>query len=196
MTGMVSLVAAMDASGDPHTGNHKFLGIVIGTQDKINSIIRNMGHNRFHMSTIRNKEIRQDILFRISFDGNESAAFCIRIDKNNTVSKLIQQVRTRNRPWLKRRIHATFNRSTMHYVRQEIEGFLIKRNHSIQDVVFECDDDCMGIIKDSGLRYAAAGYAHDLADAVAWANNRNMEPKGVSSADHASAIREMSYRKL
>ena len=39
MTNMTALVAAMDVSGDPHAGNHKFLGIVMGTQDKINSTI-------------------------------------------------------------------------------------------------------------------------------------------------------------
>ena len=73
---------------------------------------------------------------------------------------------------------------------------MLKHNHSAQDVVFECDSDCIDIVKDGGLRYAAAGRVHDLADAVAWANNRNVEPEGVVSADRVSKIREMSYKKL
>ena len=117
VTDMVPLVAAMNVSGDPRAGNHKFLGIVTGTQDKINSIIRNVGHSRFHMSTIRNKKIRQDIISSISFDGNESMAFCIRIDKKNTVSKLVRKEKAKNKQLLKQKIRRAFNLSAMYYIR-------------------------------------------------------------------------------
>ena len=171
----IELVAAMDVSGDPSTGNHKFLGIVIGTRYKIGSIISSMGYDGSHMGKLKNKEIQQRIISRIRFDGNESTAFCIRIDKNNTVKELIQTKASKNKTVLRKRIHATFNRSVMHYIRQDIEEFLIRHKHSMRDVVFECDSDCLDIAKDNGLRHGAAGSVHRLADAVAWANNRNIE---------------------
>lgn len=196
MTNTADLAAAMDVSGDPRTGNHMFLGIVLGTQDKINSIIRNTGHSGFHMRSVKNSRIQKHIISSISFDGKETAAFCMRIDKNNTVNELIRRAAAKNRPFLKKKIHVTYNRSVMRCIRQDLEGFLIKHDHSIHDVVFECDNDCLGIAKDNGLRHGAVANAYRLADMVAWANNRDMGPEGPVSADLSIAIKEMSYKQL
>ena len=39
------------------------------------------------------------------------------------------------------------------------------------------------MLNDNGLRHGAAGSIHMLADIVAWANNRGVEPKGVTTMD-------------
>ena len=71
------LVAGIDYSGDPETGS-KFLGIVIGTQDAINSAMKRLGPGPPHVSKITNKRRRAEILSKLRFNGDTIIAICIR----------------------------------------------------------------------------------------------------------------------
>ena len=60
-------------------------------------------------------------------------------------------------------------------------------------VVFQCDSDCVNFAKDVGLRYAHAGQVHEnriyeLADIIAWMNNKGKEPKNVVVLDVTKKI--------
>ena len=72
--------------------------------------------------------------------------------------------------------------------------FLIKHKCELSDVVFKCDSDCRQFIKGNGLRPANVGDAHILADIVAWANNRNVEPEGVIMLDLANVFKEKTMK--
>ena len=65
----------------------------------------------------------------------------------------------------------------------------------LSDVVFQCDHDCVGFAKDNGLRYSKKGDMHTLSDIVAWANNKNREPKGVISMDLTTLL-EVELKKV
>lgn len=185
---MGRLVAAMDVSGDQYSGNHKFLAVVVGTEEKINAIVKNLGNSKTHMSMIKSKNIKDRIISEVIFDGRESIAFCIRIDMKHILEP-IKSRRTTQRRTGQSRIYRIYYRAVIYLVRKHIENFLASHRYAIHDIYFQCDDDCRNMIKYNGLKHDEPGSAHDLADIVAWANNRCMEPEGVVSIDLTGAIK-------
>lgn len=192
---MGRFVAAMDVSGDQYSGNHKFLAVVVGTEEKINAIVKNLGNKKTHMSMIKSKSIKDRIISKVVFDGRESIAFCTRIDMKHVLEP-IKSRRTVQRRKGQNRTYRIYYRAVIHLVRKHIEYFLAPHQCAIHDIHFQCDDDCRNMIKYNGLKHDRPGSAHDLADIVAWANNRCMEPKGVVSIDLTGAIKNRLKKTL
>lgn len=178
----------MDVSGDQYSGNHKFLAVVIGTEEKINAIVKNLGNNKTHMSMIKSKSIKDRIISKVIFDGRESIAFCIRIDMRHILES-VKSKRTVHRRTGQNRIYRIYYKTVIFLIRTYIENFLVNHHCAISEIPFQCGDDCKSMIKYNGVNHDRPGSAHDLADIVAWANNRYMEPKGVVSINLTDEIK-------
>ena len=188
------LFIAVDVSGDPEYGNYKFMGLVIGTNKGIRSIIERLGNNKIHMSTIKNKKDQLKIIRQLNFDNKEIIAFCIRIEKDKVIKKIKEMKKNKNIGHQK--IMRVYNHLLMYHLREKITLFLNKHNYSMSEVIFQCDSDCVNFVKDNNLRHTHAGDAHMLADIVAWGNNRNKEPKGVISIDLTKVIENEMIKAL
>lgn len=179
------LVAGIDYSGDPGTGS-KFLRIVIGTQDAINSAMKRLGPGPPHVSKITNKKRRAEILSRLWFDDDTIIAICIRSDADLIVGRL-REMKSKRR-YQTKHIMITCDHSLYRELRDITAPFFRKHHHDIHKVVFQCDSDCANFAKANGLARDKPGYAHRLADMVAWSNTRNMEPAGVKAVDLRTAL--------
>ena len=181
------MLAGVDVSGSKFIGNYKFMGIVIGTQESINHIVKNLEFTQIHMNAIMDKKKQDEILARLRFNGNENIAFCIRLDKDAIVKRISTRKRSGHR-YSRKNIFRAYDYLLHKYMHERIVAFLAKHNHALHDVVFQCDSDCRDFIKVNGLRHDNVGNAHRLADIVAWSNNKNKEPRGVESLDPRSWI--------
>ena len=85
---LAGTLAGVDVSGSKPVGNHKFMGIVIGTQESIRCIVKNLESNQNHMNAVMDKKKQDTILSRLRFNGNENIAFCVRLDKDTIVKKI------------------------------------------------------------------------------------------------------------
>ena len=83
---MTKLLAGMDVSGNPESGNHVFLAIVICTQTSIQTILKRLGKQTIHMSKIKSRKIQDDIISKLEFDRKGNIAFCIKINKNEIIN--------------------------------------------------------------------------------------------------------------
>ena len=81
-----------------------------------------------------------------------------------------------------------YHGAVWYFIRDPVVDFLHRYRQGFEDIVFEADGDCADFLSDMGLRHTAPSHAHRFADAIAWANNRNMEPKGVKRLDIAESI--------
>ena len=68
-------------------------------------------------------------------------------------------------------------------IQDSIMAFLHRYRQGFEDIVFETDGDCVNFLSDIGLQHTTPSHAHKIADAIAWANNRNIEPRGVRRLD-------------
>lgn len=190
------IVGGMDVSGTPKTGNCKYLGVVVGTDQAINTVKINLGYEGIHMSQIGDKRRQDKIISKLKFDSREIMAFCFKIDKNTTINKIAEMRKIKKLRIPNSKIYRTYHYLLAHHIRQQITEFLVMHNQDMSSTIFQCDGDCKNFLKESGLHHANGGNAHMLSDAVAWANNTNREPQGVIQADLSSEIRKGLIKKL
>ena len=187
------LVAGIDYSGDPEAGS-KFLGIVIGTQDAINSAMKRLGPGPPHVSKITNRKKRAEVLSNLRFDDDTIIAICIRSDTDLIVGGL-RKMKSRRRHQTKH-IMITCDYSLYRQLRDIAAPFFRKHHHDIHKVVFQCDSDCANFVKANGLARDKPGHAHRLADMVAWSNTRNMEPAGVKAVDLRTTLETQLLKRF
>ena len=185
------LVAGLDVSGCPRQQN-LYLAVVIGVDTYIRSLVESLGYKQIHMSGMPRK-VRRSILSRLEFRSKECAVLCVKIDRDLIVDKIVKMKKTKNSYAATRRVLRAYNRLLLKELRGRIQHFLAAHRHALSDVVFQCDGDCVDFAKDVGLRHAYVthvrdGDAHALADIVAWANNKGMEPKSVTRLDVTDRI--------
>ncbi len=184
-------LAGIDISGDPETDHYKRMSIVIGTKESIDSIVKRLGSNKIHMNQVK-KHDHGNIISKLDFTNDQIIAFCITLDKKLIVDRIRKSRRIKQKNISSEKIFRMYNNILMYEIRESIVDFLSKHNHALSDIVFQCDQDCLNFAKDTGLRYTEVGDAHMLADIVAWANNKNIEPDGVIAMD----LRDIIERRL
>ena len=191
------MIAGMDVSGDPKSGNHKFMAIVIGTDEKVNALTSDLGSKPIHMKNLR-KSDRNAVMNRVKFDGTEIAGFCIHLEKDRALSTVMEHLAKKdkqsydNRKKLSRTCHALM----WEMIRDPLESFLLLHGCVAQDLVFQCDADCRGFASDRGWRHENCGPAYSLADILAWGNSHGREPTGTMSLDIADRLEEQTLKRF
>ena len=171
----MTLVGAMDISYDPSL-DHAFMAVVIGKEDSINNLHKNLGLKKIHMSQI-SKERRNNIISKIKFDGKNNIAFCIKINHNIDKIKNMNIIKKKRIPLGK--IYREYYRMLLFSIRDDLEKFSLAHNCPLNTIPFQCDSDCRGFAKDTGLHYDDPGHAHELSDIVAWLNKNHSVVDGI-----------------
>ena len=179
---MATIVAGMDVSGDQRSGNHKFMSLVLGTQESLDAITRRLGSDQIHMNMIKNRKVQDDIIRQVRFDGIECIGFCMRLEKDQAIT-LAKKSAGRRRRYNTAKIYCTYHTLVWKHIRDRVEIFLRYHNYEIRTLDFQCDGDCRNFAKDVGWHYVDRGPAHSLADIVAWANSHGREPCGTVCMD-------------
>lgn len=168
----------LDFSGDGEVGNRKFMGIVIGTQEGVNSTAKNLGPRQIHMRTIKDKATKNMIFSKLRFDNSVTMALCIRLDKDCVIKRVrLQKNIGHHHPAI--RIVRAYDYILYRHIQKIIAAFLAKHGYVAQDATFQCDSDCRDFVKSNGLKHDEPGEAHMLADIVAWSKNNGREPEEV-----------------
>ena len=173
------LRAGIDVSGDEEHGNHRYMAIVIGTEDCINSQMEKMGLKQLHMRTMTTRKRRKLILDTLDFSNKDILALCIRIEKKRTLAQLQKSRKHRHDPHLARTAEARFDKILWQYINGKMRDFATQHNETLVEIHFQCDADCRDFVRRVGLHPADCGNAYCLVDTVAWFNSHGKEPKGV-----------------
>ena len=193
---VVVLVGGMDLSGNNYDENSRYIGIVIGTQEKINHIVKHLNLPQTSAVMDKSSANRNTLASKMAFDNSEIVAFCVKIDRSRIIGQIKKRARKQNRYFQPEKIWIAYNRLLLSALRDKITSFVNKHNHSIVDVPFQCDADCRSFIKENGLQHAVQGGAYMLSDILAWANNRGLEPRGTHLLDLTKELEEKLARKI
>ena len=182
------IVGGIDVSGNSKDGNHKFMGIVVGTTEKIDSIIKHIGYEKLAPSQY--KPNRKIFSSRLRFDDDECIAFCIRIEKKAILDNFKKAVRKRHSQISMGKIIYSCDYLILRQLREKLTEFTNRQRIPLSDVPFQCDSDCKNFIKINGLHPVEPKNAYILSDLVAWSNNRGKEPGGVIFMDLRNVLEE------
>lgn len=180
------LIGGIDVSGGLKEGNHVYMSIVIGTEPKVRSISKKMGPAG-HMREIQSQRAKNRIISSLEFDGKEILALCVKINRDEVISNAKNR-KIRKKNMARKKIIRMFNNLLLYHLRDTIGEFLVLHKCGQTDVVFQCDDDSVGFLKDNGLNHERGGGAHKIADGVAWGNNKNKVIRGVVEIDLEGVI--------
>lgn len=179
-------VAGIDVSGNPQTGNYKFMGIVIGVKENIDALIKNLQLHELPASTIKSTRKRGVLASKLRFNNRENIGLCIRIDKDDIVGCSKKKVKTSKH----RALHRRYNRLLFKFLSAELSAFTARHGAEWTEINFQCDADCQGFIANNNLRPCEKESIHTLADLVAWSNNREKEPDGAIRRDGRDWIKK------
>ena len=139
---MTVLVGGMDLSGNNYAENSRYIGIVIGTQEKIDHVVRRLGLPQTYTAMDKSSTNRNAIASKMVFDDDEIVAFCAKIDKVRIICQIKKKIRKRRKYLATEKIWSAYNRLLLDEVRESITLFVNKHGYSITDVAFQCDADC------------------------------------------------------
>lgn len=176
------MLAGMDVSGDSESGNHKFMAIVIGTDEGVEALARRLGSKPIHMSSARSRDEKNSIVGKTEFDRKNLMGLCLRLEKKQTFSKLREHSK-KHRFTNRRKLSRTYHALMWSLLRDRVEQFLQPHNYEVHRLDVQCDSDCRNFVTDCGWRSAKPGPAHALADVLAWGNSHGREPKGTVRLD-------------
>ena len=192
----MEIIAGMDVSGDTLAGNYKYLGVVIGTSQGIEQIEKQIERPLKLHITRHSKDEQDSIIEKLHFDGKTCLAFCIKLDRSKILQN-IQTLKIRKKRIPKGNLLRLFNRLLIQQLKPLIQEFLLYHKISIGELKIQCDSDSIPFLKSGGLKHSEVlGTPYILSDIVAWCNNKNRDPSGVSVRDFTSDIQNKMMKNL
>lgn len=177
-----------DVSGNMASGNHKYMALAACTTRFVDDMTK-MIERRGSDLVSRKQAMRNFILSETKMYGQECIVFCMRMERKATFERLKLKLEPGKRPNpALKKIMRKYHYLHLKSVRGRLDKFLNGHGYALASLAVECDSDCKGFAADIGLRPAEPGHAYLVADAVAWANNRGMEPEGVVEVDSADQV--------
>jgi hypothetical protein len=181
------LIGGMDVSGDKLTGNYKYLAIVIGTKESIQSQSDKISQKTTRMSQLTG-QTQNRIIKTLHFDCKNRITFCITLNR----TKIIEQVKNARAVKKDRtptgNILRTFNYVVIRKVLPQMQSYALANSMQLTEIVFECDSDCEPFAKIANVKSTKEGKAHNIADKVAWCNNKNKNLPSVIDIDFTNEI--------
>lgn len=192
------MFCAIDVSGDQKSKNYKYLALVACTEEFLHSMIRDAGLNAVIKSSIDKQVMRKTIISSLREDARKCFVLCVKIEKNAILDKIKKSrfmqrySRTRNTQHVIR----IYNRNVMELIRNPLDEFLARHGRALAEIKVESDGDCKGLLSDNGIRWTKKSHTHMIADATAWANNHDSEPRGAVRMDIVEPLTKSLIKEL
>ncbi|CAI9831475.1 MAG: hypothetical protein MPI95_05515 [Nitrosopumilus sp.] len=179
--------AGLDVSymqpGHKSHARFEYVAYVLGDRDRLNSIANRYGlDGSVHMRRLGAGR-RDRILSGMDLSGAGVSACCIKITRMSTIN----EVRV-NTSYTHSRVAKSFDLFLFREIASRMEEFIRPYKLELRDVEFQSDADCDSMLDANRIKHVRPKKAHNLADAVAWANSHGTPITGVSEVDLADKI--------
>jgi hypothetical protein len=189
------LFAGSDVSGDENDGQIKYIAFIVGKEEDINSQHNDIDINEIHMVRLEPQEKKQ-VIERIDFESYNLKAWCFYVDRQQIVDSIFNHIRLHPKNKRKPTIHKSFDSHFLYQFKDDLEEFTYKHGTALNDLQVQCDGDMSLTIKNWRMKKAPRGKAHQLADAIAWCNERDQKLNGCQEVALQEIIRNRMQQDL
>ena len=190
------LVGGADVSGDNRReGQRNYIAFLVGTEERINKIYNNIGINGIHMSELSEKE-RMQVHRNLNFNSNDIHVWCLHVQRQHIENYILNHNRLRNYKKPKVNIHKNFDYHLLNSIKVELENFVYSRKQEFSDIVVQTDSDMRDTVEQWNIMRVDEGRAYELADAVAWFNQRNIQIDSCDDMDLRDSIKSLMEQDL
>lgn len=183
----------MDVSGT--MDNYKYLAIVIGQKENLNSLYHKIGSPQRHMSGQSRKK-KNRIIRNLMFDGVNRTALCVKLERKKVIKTLKSKRAKKYNRQSGGKLFSMFETTLFKYLRTEIEKFTSQYNRTPTRVIVECEKDSRNFAKAWGVKTLEPASIHIISDIVAWCNNKGENIDGVIELDLSEVIQNKLLKKL
>ena len=188
------LLGGADVSGTERNGLNNHAALIVGSVEAINRIHNAIGIEHIHMSRLGAKK-RTQVLNGLDLSLDEVGAWCFHIDRRRiegSVGGFIS--RKRRKP--PTNIHKSFDAYWLRLFVGELEDFATKLGADLSDITVEADADMRPTMKSWNISTRPVGRAHELSDAIAWYNRRDIKIPNCRIMDIRASLETAMKRDL
>ena len=194
--GGIMIIAGSDVSGNENDGQSRHIAFIIGQEESINAIYKDIGIKEIHMVKL-SAEQRTHVVQKLDFKKYGIKAWCFHVGKQRITEEIYEHIRLQPKNKRKDKIHQNFDYHLLNHFRPEIEKLTIPQSMEFSDLRVQCDADMALTIEFWKMKREMKGKAFELSDAVAWCNEHNRSLKGCQEMDLIDTIySQMSYDLL
>lgn len=187
------IIAGSDASGNEIDGQHRYIAFVIGHEESINALHKEIGIKEIHMMRLDDVDKKQ-VVQNLDFKRYGIKAWCFHVGKQRTIDSIYEHVKIHPKNKRKDKIYQNFDYHLFNYFKPEVEKLTLGNSMEFSDLIVQCDSDMINSVKFWKMRSVIRGKAYELSDAVAWCNEHNRTLKGCQEMDLMDEIfSKMSY---
>lgn len=190
------LIGGADVSGSKADGQQNHVALVVGKEDVINRIYNNIGVSPIHMSRISERQ-RQQVRKNLDLSTSGIIVWCFHVNRHRMVSSMKERAASGKKRRPKTNIHKSFDSYWFQLFKGELTSFAAGFRAGLSDIVIEADADMRNTIENWNINDRYKGRAYELADAVAWFNQKGIRIQNCKIVDlREEIIKNMEYYLL
>ena len=185
----IIIVIGTDVAGNIYDGQSRYIAIIIGTEESINNTYNKIEITKIHMASLSKKK-KQHVIQNLKFKNNDLLALCLHVKRQKIIDYIYNNDKLQPKYKPKFKIQQHFDYLLLRKIRSKIEFFANARNQEIKDITMQCDSDMNKTGGNWGMKVAAKGKAYEMADAIAWCNERKKQIDFCLDMDLAQMLKE------
>ena len=189
------LIGGADVSGSKTDGQQNHAALVVGKEDAINRIYNNIGISPIHMSEMSQHQ-RCQVYDRLDFSSDEAVVWCFHVSRHRAVNSMKERIASGKKRKPKTNIHKSFDSYWFQLFRDTLTDFAANFRAELSDIAIEADADMLPTVKNWNINGRYKGKAYELADAVAWFNQKGDKIQNCKVMDLRDAITWSMERHL
>lgn len=171
------MIGGSDVSGNKIDGGEvNYISLLIGREDVINTVYNKIGINGIHMKRLT-KSQRKRVENSLDFSFKDVRVWCIHVRKHDIEKHILNHPKLKKYAQPKKIIHKNFDKHLFNLIKKDLEEFVNPYKYEIQEISVQTDDDMKYTIKIFGMNHKIRGRAYELADVVAWFNQKRIKIK-------------------
>ena len=189
------LIGGADVSGSKVDGPVNHVALIVGKEDAINRIYKNIGVPSIHMSDMSDPQ--RDLVRRnLDLSSAEVRAWCFHVGRRNIEKAIRERIASGRGRRSGINIHKSFDTYWLRLFQNELTGFAAPFKAELSDIAIETDADMRQTVKNWKLNGKRKGRAHQLSDAVAWFNQKGVKIRNCREMDLRGSIMKSMERHL
>ncbi len=193
------LLGGADASGNKQKeGQRNYLSFLVGTEERINKIYKNIGIDGIHMSELSEKE-RQQVHNNLDLKHNDIRVWCFHVNRQKLEKYILEHPKLMYNKIPKLNVHKNFDHHLLNLFKDELESFIFPKHKDYSDLLIQTDSDMEFVVKHwrmTRIDQKDEGIAFEIADAVVWFNQKKIKVENCIEKDYRNQLKKLMEHDL
>ena len=187
-------IGGVDVSGN-NQGQHNHVARIVGKEDAVNRIYNKIGVSPIHMSEMSEWH-RLQVRNNLDLSSSEISAWCFHINRRMIEADILEYIRLGGSRMPKINVHKSFEMYWFGMFHNDLKSFVARFRMDLSEVVIQADNDMSPTLESWRIASKHKGKVHEISDAVAWFNQKDIKIRDCKTVDLRDRIRKCMMQGL